>query len=483
MNFKNKMKMNQSESIESFNPGSESPLYLDDSITYPAPRRLTPKNQLVIAFILTSAFWLVFGTLAGVLVSLKFIWPDFLESSWLTFGRLRPIHTNTVFWGWSSLAILALGYHVVPVVSNTRIFSLRIGWISFVLVNLTVLFGNIALFYGVNNGMQEYREYIWPIQGLFIVAVILSTINFYITIARRKVREIYISSWFIMGSCFWTITFFIISYLPFYQQGLGETAIQGYYMHQAVGMWFMTFVLGLVYFYIPRMVNDAIYSHKLGMLAFWTQMIFYAMIGTHHFIFSPIPWWMQTSAIIFSVGMFVPVVASTANWTLTLWGHGKAIRRSPALYFMLTGVAYYFIGSMQGSVEALRHFNMMWHFTDFTIAHSHITMYGIISSFVWAMIYAMAPLLSQTKPNRRLIIWHFWLAFVGLLIYTIPLMIGGTLRGQSWMANEPFLHSVTLMMPYWIWRAIGGLMMFSAHLLFAWIIFRMYKLNFKKAKL
>lgn len=431
--------------------------------------------NLIKAFFYAAAFWLIFGSLAGELTALKFIWPDFLGGSWLSFGRIRPIHTNTVFWGWASLGMLGLGYYVVPSSADAKLYSIKLGWLTFALINISVIIGLISLLFGFNNGMQEYREFVWPIMGLFMIAVAISTFNYYITIHNRREKDMYISNWFIMGACFWTLTFMIIGYLPFYQNALGETIIQGYYMHMAVGMWFMTFTLGLVYYFIPKLLNVPIYSHTMGIVAFWTQLIFYTMIGTHHFVFSPLPWWIQTEAILFSVGMVVPVIASTVNFGLTMKGRGKEIKAIPGMKFMVTGVIFYFLGSMQGSLEAPRSLNILWHFTDYTIAHSHLTMYGIITFFLWGMFYGFGPKISGRFPNKGWVNLHFWLAFSGLLIYSVSLMIGGTERGQSWIDGQPFLNSISLMVPYWTWRAVGGTLMFFSHFVFGWNLFQMLK--------
>src|SRR5690606_5431441 len=227
------------------------------------------------------------------------------------------VHTNTVFWGWASLAMIGLGYFVIAKTSNTKIYNYSLSWATWILINLTLMIGNICLVLGVNNGGGEYREYIWPVMIMFAIGLILTFYNFYKTIQHRKIEEIYISNWYILGALIWTIVLAVIGYLPWYQNGLGETVVQGYYMHQGVGMWFMTFTLGLVYYYLPSSLNKPIYSYSLGVLAFWTQMLFYTMIGTHHFVFSPLPWWLQTVAIVFSAGMFIPVVAGTTNFLMT----------------------------------------------------------------------------------------------------------------------------------------------------------------------
>lgn len=442
---------------------------------YHSPNINRAEFKLIRSFFYAATFWLILGTLAGELVALKFIWPDLMDLSWLTFGRIRPIHTNTVFWGWSSLGMLGLALYVVPSSAKTKLYSVKLGWISFWMINLAVIVGLVTLFFGFNNGMQEYREFVWPVMGTFILGVAVSAYNFYVTIQRRKEKEMYISNTFIMGASLWTLTFMIIGYLPFYQNALGETIIQGYYMHMAVGMWFMTFTLGLVYYFLPKMLNTPIYSHSLGIVAFWTQLIFYTMIGTHHFLFSPLPWWIQAQSIIFSVGMMVPVIASTTNFGLTLRGHGKTIRTLPGMKFMLVGIIFYFIGSMQGSLQAIPSLNIIWHFTDYTIAHSHMTMYGIIAFLLWGMIYGFGPKISGRFANKKWVDIHFWLAFSGLLIYSVALMIGGAERGNSWIDGQPFINSVILMVPYWAWRAVGGTLMFISHLVFGWNLYRMLR--------
>jgi len=246
-------------------------------------------------------------------------------------------------------------------------------------------------------------------------------------------------------------------------------------MHQGVGMWFMTFTLGLVYYFLPAALNKPIYSYALGILAFWTQMLFYTLIGTHHFVFSPIPWWLQTIAIVFSAGMFIPVFAGTTNFLMTMKGSFGQIGRSYVLPFMLVGVLFYFIGSVQGSFQAFRFTNFVWHFTDFNVAHSHMTMYGIISFFLWGCIYALIPNLIGKQPNQLLVGVHFWLCFVGLIAYTFALMIGGTAKGLSWIEGAPFIDSVALMVPYWVWRAIGGSFMFFGHIIFWYNIHHVYR--------
>jgi cytochrome c oxidase cbb3-type subunit 1 len=264
-----------------------------------------------------------------------------------------------------------------------------------------------------------------------------------------------------------------LAYLPFLQTGIGETIVQGYYMHQAVGMWFMFSNLGFLYYFLPQQLNKPIYSYSLGVLAFWSQIIFYTLIGTHHFIFSSLPWWLQTIAIVGSVGQLIAVISGTTNYLMTFKGSFSKIGSSYSLPFFLVGVIYYFTGSMQGTAEAFRETNLIWHFTDFTVAHSHITMYGIITFLLFAGIYAIVPRLTGNEPPKKGVGAHFWMALIGLQFYTIPLMIGGTLRGLAWAEGKPFIESVVLMAPYWLWRAIGGSLMWGSHIVLAYNFYKM----------
>jgi cytochrome c oxidase cbb3-type subunit 1 len=213
----------------------------------------------------------------------------------------------------------------------------------------------------------------------------------------------------------------------------------------------------------------------LGILAFWTHTFFYTLIGTHHFIFSSIPWRLQTTAIIASVGMLIPVFAGTTNFLLTFNSGWHKLKTSYTLPFYLMAIIFYFTGSLQGTVESFRYTNLLWHFTDFTVAHSHLTMYGIITFMLWAFSYTLIPRLTGKEPTKSLVGIHFWLALIGLLFYVIALMIGGTQTGMMWMKKKPFIDGVINMFPFWLWRAIGGTMMWVSHLIFAYNFYTMIR--------
>lgn len=430
-------------------------------------------TRLIYAYLASATAWLVIGTSIGEYVGLKFVWPDLDAVPWLSFGRLRPAHVNIVLWGWTSQAMLGLALWVVPRTCQAPLRGRRLAWAALALLNLAVATGTGLLLAGVTNGAGEYREFVWPVMATFGAGLALLGVAFYRTIAHRGTEEIYIANWYILAAILWTLVIVTIAYVPALQRGLGDTVIQGYWMHQGVGMWFTPMALGLTYYFLPKLLNTPIYSYSLGVLAFWTQMVFYTMIGAHHFIFAPTPWLLQTVAIVFSAGMLVPVFAGTGNLLLTMRGSGPTFGRSYSLPFLLVGVLTYFLSSAQGTLEAFRSLNETWHFTDFTVGHAHLAMYGFVVFLVWGGIYALLPRLTGREPAHGLIGLHFWLALVGLAAYVGSLSVGGTLRGLSWISGAPFLESVTLMVPYWLGRAVGGSLMLVSHLVFAWNLWAM----------
>ncbi|MBL7841297.1 MAG: cbb3-type cytochrome c oxidase subunit I [Cyclobacteriaceae bacterium] len=462
--------------IASINSAEELRFVEKKKKSQPRPYIEPKLSRLILWYLECAVFWLIFGTTVGEYVGIKFVAPDVDHISWLSFGRLRPVHTNAVFWGWASMAMMGLAYYVVPRISNAPLASIKTGFYSLVLINISVILGSITLMAGINNGGGEYREYIWPVMALFGIGIILSIWNFIKTIAHRSNKEIYVSNWYIISAMMFLLVIAVVAYWPGWQNGLGETIVQGYYMHQGVGMWFMLFNLGLMYYFLPQQLNKPIYSYSLGILAFWAQILFYTLIGTHHFIFSAIPWWLQTIAIVGSAGMVIPVVAGTTNFLMTFTGSWHKLSGSYTLPFYLIGIIFYFTGSLQGTAEAFRFTNLIWHFTDFTVAHSHLTMYGIITFMLWGFIYTLVPRLTGKEPSQIIVGAHFWLALIGLLFYTFPLMYGATLRGLMWMeGTKSFIESVELMAPFWLWRAIGGSLMWFSHILFAYNFYVMVK--------
>lgn len=425
------------------------------------------------AYTATATLWLLFATAVGVLLAYKFGAPDFGPGAWLTFGRLRPIHTNATFYGWASPALVGLAYYVAARSSRTSLYSARLAWIGLVLFNVAALAGTIALDLGYNDGNLEYREWPWPIRGIFLAALVVTAWNLIGTVTRRNTEEIYLSNWYTVGGVLWTCIIAVVAILPWYQYGLGQVSVSGYYMHNAVGMWFTPLALGIFYYALPKLLSRPIYSYALGVFAFWTNLVFYPVIGAHHFLFSPLPWWLQTTAIVFSVAMLVPVWGGSANFLFTMRGRLRDLGHSYPLMFIFVGVIGYLVGSTQGTFEAFRSLQEVWHLTNYTIGHSHLTMYGFVTFAIWGAVYALLPSATGKHPSQLGLTLHFWMAIVGSSIYVVSLSIGGTIQGLDWVRGLPFIQSVVDMQPYYVWRGVGGLLMFLSHVVFAWNVWRM----------
>lgn len=425
------------------------------------------------AYTISATAWLVFATFIGILLAYKFGAPDFGSGAWLTFGRLRPIHTNGTFYGWASIALVGLAYYVAVRSCRTQLYSVRLAWIGLLLFNIAAIAGTIALDLGYNDGNLEYREWPWPIRLIFLSALLVTAWNLVGTVARRTTDDIYLSNWYTMGGVLWTCIIAVVAILPWYQYGLGQVAVSGYYMHNAVGMWFTPLALGIFYYALPKLLSRPIYSYALGVFAFWTNLVFYPIIGSHHFLFSPLPWWLQTTAIVFSVAMLVPVLGGSANFLLTMRGRFGQMRESYPLAFIFVGVIGYLVGSSQGTVEAFRSMQAVWHFTNYTVGHSHLTMYGFVNFAVWGCIYALLPAATGKYPSQAGLALHFWMALVGSFIYVLSLSIGGTIQGLNWIQGSPFIQSVVDMGPFHVWRGVGGILMFLSHVVFAWNVWCM----------
>ncbi len=430
-------------------------------------------SALVSAFTLSATFWLLLSTAVGLLLSFKFPYPDWAASPYLSFGRLRAIHTNGTFYGWASVALCGMALYVAARTSGIPIANKRFAWLGLVLFNVAAACGTIALDLGVNNGNQEYREWPWWVILVFLGALIATFVSLVSTVAKRVEREIYIANWYTIGAFIFTMLLGITAYIPAYQYGIGQVAVQAFYMHNAVGMWFTFLALGVTYYALPKLLNRPIYSYALGVLGFWTNLLFYPVIGAHHYEFTPLPWWFQTLAIVFSVGMLVPVAAGTGNFFLTMRYSWETVRRSYALPFVVVGVAYYFLGSTQGTVEALRSLQNIWHLTSYTVGHSHATMYGFITFIAWGAIYALLPRATGKRPSQLATGLHFWLATVGVTAYVAFLSVGGTEQGLTWASGNPFIASVEAAAPYWLGRAVAGIAMFGAHVFFAYNVYLM----------
>jgi cytochrome c oxidase cbb3-type subunit I len=437
-----------------------------EAMARPKDDRVTAR--IVYAYSASATLWLLIGSAYGTLAALKLVWPDLLPLEWLSFGRIRPIHTASVLLGWLSIGLSGIAYLVVYRTSRRPLFSPALARVALALLNLALVAGLVTLTLGITRGPIEYREWIAPVAVVFAAGSLLNGANIFITLLRRRTDELYIADWFILGAFTWLPMLYVIAYLPGVDRGVGNVVIQAYYMHVVLGLWFTPLVLGVTYWALPRLLHKPVYSYALGVLAFWANLVFYPLIGAHHFIFAPLPWWLQTTAIALGIGMMIPVVASSANFLLTMRGSWQLIRRLPAVWFIAVGALSYLLASLQGSVQALRSANALLHFTNHTVGHAHFAAYGFVSFLLFGAVYGLVPQLTGGREAPLRLHLHFWLALGGMALYVVAMVIGGLLQGMSWAEGEPFIDSVALSRPWYALRALGGGLMTLGHLVFAW---------------
>jgi cytochrome c oxidase cbb3-type subunit 1 len=422
---------------------------------------------IVYAYLASAAMWLVIGSLYGVILAWKLVYPDALPFELLSYGRIRPVHTASVLLGFLSLALTGLAYLVVKRTAERPIWSGSLAYAGLLFWNAALIAGLVTFSLGVTRGPVEYREWIGPIAALFAVGVALNGFNILLTLMRRRTPELYISNWFILAGFACLPVLYLTAYLSAFDTGSANIIIQGYYMHVVLGLWFTPLILGITYWALPILLNKPIYSYGLGVLAFWGNLVFYSLIGAHHFIFAPTPWWLQSTAILVGLGMLVPVWASTGNFLLTMRGTWRFMRHEPASWFLLSGALMYGLASSQGTAQAFRPFNLIVHFSNYTVGHAHFAAYGFVSFLAFGAIYALLPRTVGRRISPGLVAMHFWLALIGLALYVVAMTAGGLLQGLSWASGAAFIDSVALSAPWYLLRAIGGSLMALSHLVFA----------------
>ena len=443
---------------------------------------------LVHRYLLSAAVWLVLASGVGLFLAFHHVDPSLLpDIAELSYGRLRPVHTMTMLFGWASLALVGLALYVVaksawvPMHKPLGKIEYAFARLALWLWNIGILAGMVTLCMGMVNGGREYREYQWYCMAPIADGVIIIGILVYRLMARRGVQGVYISCWFILASCFWIAIIVVMGYLSPWKTGIADRIIDGYYIHNAVGMWFTPLAVGITYYALPKLLNKPIYSYALGVLGFFTHLIFYTVIGTHHYIFTPIPVWLQTVSVIFSVAMIVPVWASTGNFLMTMKGERLAIRHSYSLPFFVVGVIGYGLASIQGSAESLREVQEVLHFTHYTVGHAHFAMYVFVSFLIWGAIYGLVPRTTGVEPPVMLVGVHFWLALSGIAIYVISMCWGGHVQGNAFYDGDPFMESVRSVTPFHVWRFVGASLMTVSHLVFFVSLWRMRPGAFSKA--
>jgi cytochrome c oxidase cbb3-type subunit 1 len=433
-------------------------------------------NDLVRAWLWWSLAWLTVFPLVGLLVSIKFHYPDFLgETSWLTFGRLRPVHVNGVIFGAFSTPVLGLLYYLVPRLCGRRMAKEHWGWWLLWGWNIFLVSGSVSLLLGYNSGF-EAAEFTWPFS--LLRWVILATIGGQVlaTIFLRKEAGFYVALWYVLAALVWTAMNLILGnlvlpYVP--MSGVSNTALHGLYIHYVVGLWITPAGLALMYYFLPLAAKAPLYSHRLSLLGFWTLALFYPFVGTHHYLFSPIPWHTQTIAIVTSMLLIIPVWVVITNLFGTAKGRWGAIiggqdADSYAAKFLLLATFFYLVGCFQGSTQALRRVQELTHFTDYVISHSHFTVFAtFVLAAVGSMYYVWPRVTGRQLWSAKLASWHVWLTIAGTTIMLVGLAAQGFVQGSMLEYGANFVDSVVEMKPWWFTRTLAGATMDAGLVLMA----------------
>ncbi len=439
-------------------------------------------------------FFMVFGMSMGAFIAFNgFIFADYFQGEYIHFGRVRPVHVGTVTLLWLLSADIGLIYYFVPRLCGVPLWSTKLGKVSAIMWWISIVPGVLSYPFGTNYGW-EYAELptmlgFYPSKLLTTIAWTMVVINVFATIATRKYEKMYVSLWYTMGTMVWTTFTFILGSWAMYSVpgGISRVNMSFFYVHNLVGMIFTPMGLAVAYYALPKLAKVPIYSHRLSMLGFWTIAFVYSWIGAHHIIHGPMTQWLQTTAIIFSMWLFIPVFSVVTNLFMTLSGEWRKYAQSAPIRFLMMGNIFYLLTCIQGPLMALRNINEITSKTDWVIGHSHISLYGTFTYFAIAGIYQALPNITK-KPlwSDRLANWHFSLNLLGSLPFLMALWVGGFYQGMLWstwadgtnyaefhnnLTLLPFLATIADMHPWWLLRAIGGLIILSGNILFAINVF------------
>jgi len=429
---------------------------LDQSATMP-----------ILLFIVTSIFWLVLGSIFGLLVSFKFHAPDFLGAqALLTFGKLRPLHLNIITYGWLSPAALGVAMWLVPRLTKVPLQNTRILYASGILWNIGVLLGCVGILFGITDGM-EWLEFWWPIDILLAVAGAMVAIPLFRTIYLSKEKHLYVTMWYTICALIWFPVLFTIVNSHFIHSGVQQAIANWWFAHNVLGLWVTPLGLGIIYYLLPKVTGHPIASYQLSLFGFWGLALFYSQVGMHHLLGGPIPTWLGNLSVVMSAGMAIPVVTVAINHHVSTYRHFHVLKDSVVLRFIVFGAMAYTVSSLQGSLHSLRTFNYITHFTHWTVSHAHLGLYGFTTMVLFGGIYFALPrLVGRDWKHPQLLNVHFWVAAIGIILYAIALGVGGWLQGVE-LRNPlgSFEASVRLTMPYLVARSVGGTLMLLSHVL------------------
>lgn len=444
--------------------------------------------------------FMVLGMLFGVFIAFNgFVFPDYFSGEYVHFGKIRPIHVGHVTLLWLLSANIGLFYYLVPRLCGVPLWSTRLAYASALLWWPSLIIGTYSMPWGTNFGWEYAELPVWvgwlPTKVMFTIAFLMVAFNLYATIATRRYEKMYVSLWYTMGTMIWTsftvvVGYFAINWVP---EGISRVNVSFFYIHNLVGLIFTPMGLAQAYYFLPKLANTPIYSHRLSMVGFWSIAFVYAWIGAHHIIHGPVSQWLQTTSIVFSIWLFIPVWTVVTNLFATVKPQWSSYTQSAPVRFIMMGNIFYLLTCIQGPLMALRNVNEITSKTDWIIGHSHISLYGTFTFFAIAGIYQVIPVITK-KPlwSTALANWHFSLNLLGSIPFMLSLWIGGFWQGMEWatwadgstyaefhhqLTRLSFLDTIASMHPFWVWRAIGGLIVLVANIIFVVNIFNTIVLN------
>jgi cytochrome c oxidase cbb3-type subunit 1 len=440
--------------------------------------------DVVKGFTYSALLWGTVTVLLGILISLQLVYPNLNYAPFLTFGRLRPIHINAGAIGFGLGAIFALFYYMTQRLTRTRIIFPALAKVHLYLFNLAVVLAAVSLIIGMNT-TKEYAELEWPLDIVVVIIWVMFAINILGTIYKRKEAQMYVSLWYIIATVVAVAVLYIVnnlaipvgwnkSYSVF--SGVNDANVQWWYGHNAVGFIFTTPILAMFYYFFPKGANLPIYSHRLSMLAFWSLIFAYLWTGAHHLVYTPVPDWIQTLAIAFTIFLIAPSWGSVINGYYTMGGNWDRMRSNYLIKFFILGITFYGLQTIQGPSQGLRTVSALVHYTDWVPGHVHMGTMGWVTMTICASIYYLIPKVYNTKLySIKLANTHFWLVLTGQLLYSVTMWITGIQQGAMWRTTDPdgtltysFIESNLANTPFWLLRSGAGVIFLLGFLVFCY---------------
>ena len=443
-------------------------------------------DRVVRLFALAAVLWGVVGMLVGVIIAAQLAWPQLnLGIPWLSYGRLRPLHTNAVIFAFGGCALFATSYHVVQRTCQARLISDWLAEFTFWGWQLVIVLAAISLPMGWTSG-KEYAELEWPIDLLITVVWVVYAIVFFGTIGIRKVRHIYVANWF-FGAFILTVALLHVvnsaalpvsltkSYSAY--AGVQDAMVQWWYGHNAVGFFLTAGFLGMMYYYIPKQAGRPVYSYRLSIVHFWALIFTYMWAGPHHLHYTALPDWAQSLGMVFSLVLLAPSWGGMINGIMTLSGAWHKLRDDPILKFLIVSLSFYGMSTFEGPMMSIKTVNALSHYTDWTVGHVHSGALGWVGFISMGALYYLIPrLVGRTQMHSvRAIELHFWIATIGVVLYIAAMWIAGVMQGLMWRATNPdgtlvysFVESVKATYPFYVTRFLGGTLYLTGMVLMAW---------------